>query len=185
MLHWGFVTNRLNVHLSGERGWRPLFAEVDRGDHCNARGPRFAIFGFVARYPIFEKEHPRPVRQQITSLTNWQPVHAETDHSSKPYAVRERRPHRFKLMASIFVVMAITGALTYLTIAQHPKHLEAAAGQCNSRQDCGAVPRTTCCRTSRWPVRNDDQHGRPARHGARAIELEGSSLFDLPRSRQK
>jgi two-component system NtrC family sensor kinase len=55
----------------------------------------------------------------------------ETDQFDTGGEVREWKPGRsisFKLMASIFVVMTITfGLLTYLTIVQHRKHLEAAA----------------------------------------------------------
>ena len=55
----------------------------------------------------------------------------ETDQFDSGGDVREWKDGRsisFKLMASIFVVMTITfGLLTYLTILQHRRHLEAAA----------------------------------------------------------
>ena len=195
----GFVTNRLNVTITGVENavggrYTPRWTEVVITAMFVALG--FAIFGLAVRYlPIFPEEKKltlRPPACRRRSLPSWRSLYMpETDQSDAqlgPFASGKMgRSISFKLMASIFVVMTlIFGLLTYLTIAPAPQAPGSGGVGQRRTAERGAAPQCLALHAEERPcrpVRNDDQHGRSAGHGASPHhELGGShQLFDPAR----
>ena len=137
----GFVTNRLNVTITGVENavgarYTPKWTEVVITAMFVALG--FAIFGLAARYlPIFPEEKAHLPAMPQTRRRDERKLRClsmpETDQPDgvghKPaWLVDLGRSISAKLMVSIFVVMLLIFALLgYFSIRLHRKHLEAAA----------------------------------------------------------
>ena len=189
----GFVTNRLNVAITGVEnavGGR-YTPEVDRsrdhGDVCCAGLRHLRLRGqvsahlpggegarsgsFAAQKPMLQR-NTRCLPMRVTDNSNGSTVQDQESPASRPVLDRLGQSISAKLMVSIFVVLVIIfGLLGYFSIRRSTQ----ASGRCRPDQrrtaERSAAPQRLALHAEqrpRRPLRDDAEHGRPARHGAGA-----------------
>ena len=135
MVVLGFITNRLNVSITGLEStagmhYVPKWTEIAVTGAIIAAG--FAFFGLAVKYlPIFPEEHAaiahhRPNRSLARSRCNM----PATDQTRKAAGIWLRLRHGLgtKLISLLTVALIVIFAvLAWLTVHLHRRHLEAAA----------------------------------------------------------